>query len=533
MTGLIRYRIVATVIGIVLIAAGVLKLLDVRSRIPYRPETLTPAEAAIVRLEGDRRITVDERLTASLLAGAEIVFGAWILLGLWPRATRWVAIVVVLALLNVAAARAFAGEPSCGCFGKASPSPWFAVGFDVLAFVSLLLVRNQLVLPKGLWVRSAAFVVVAAGVAGTVVGLNRSKVDGGLVTITAPDVRGEERGLLDEVIAGIEANSAAFKSLRVTAEETRRDLTVKEPTRSTVRLPGGGISSSASYPLYKTTRRYTVTAAAVRCDFTPTVPAEHVSWASVETATAERHLQYIVPDKQVWLRRPETAAVKDNNWIDVSTWGFVGDTSPPLNQPKLWFGSLSIRSVARGESGGQPGILVEAETGPRTRLKCRVAAFFLQDRNFLPGWMEVRRPDDWLVHRVEYVYQQIPGRGAWIPKTATNRLWGDQKAKAADDPGLIQHKLVEAGAPEMIDAPVPPEVFDPPLPAGVMVRDWVQTGRMALLKKPAAAVSEVPAQLPVPPAPEPRSRPSPLIPLALLNACAVGGLLVFRRRVLS
>src|SRR5215212_9209430 len=106
------YSVVSRLLGIILIAAGVLKLADLPSLAPSHPAVAT---------------------TGSIWAILEIIGGSWLLAGLYPQATWWVTVVGFTTLLGLSLEKAAIGAKSCGCFGKAAVSPWVTVAIDSAA----------------------------------------------------------------------------------------------------------------------------------------------------------------------------------------------------------------------------------------------------------------------------------------------------------------------------------------------------------------------------------------------------------------
>lgn len=72
-----------------------------------------------------------------LLVEFEIALGCWLFTGLKPALTWLVTSACFLCFAIVAFARGIAGDASCACFGKASPSPWVMVILDSVALLAL------------------------------------------------------------------------------------------------------------------------------------------------------------------------------------------------------------------------------------------------------------------------------------------------------------------------------------------------------------------------------------------------------------
>lgn len=76
----------------------------------------------------------------------EIFLGVWLLWGKHPVGAWVVALLVFTGFAAVSGYLGWAGQPSCGCFGKLSVSPWYAFGIDLAALVALLVARPDLAL---------------------------------------------------------------------------------------------------------------------------------------------------------------------------------------------------------------------------------------------------------------------------------------------------------------------------------------------------------------------------------------------------
>jgi len=75
----------------------------------------------------------------------ELLLGFWLASGFWRRWACWVALATFSLFAVVAATKAVAGEPSCGCFGRVPTSPWFALSIDLLAVLALWYSRPRCV----------------------------------------------------------------------------------------------------------------------------------------------------------------------------------------------------------------------------------------------------------------------------------------------------------------------------------------------------------------------------------------------------
>jgi hypothetical protein len=72
---------------------------------------------------------------------AEFALGLWLLSGLWPQGARRTALIAFVAFFVVNLSKVFAGESTCGCFGRAQVSPIFTAFLDLAAILFLWLWR--------------------------------------------------------------------------------------------------------------------------------------------------------------------------------------------------------------------------------------------------------------------------------------------------------------------------------------------------------------------------------------------------------
>lgn len=113
----IPFWVVRSVLGLVLMVAGALKLYE-------------------LAFEG-----LDESNLTLLLIGfseAELLGGIWMVGGFDPERTRWWAVAAFAGLAISSYFQARAGKCSCVCFGSLSVNPWFVLFFDVAAVAALL-----------------------------------------------------------------------------------------------------------------------------------------------------------------------------------------------------------------------------------------------------------------------------------------------------------------------------------------------------------------------------------------------------------
>jgi hypothetical protein len=115
--GPIPFWLVQLVLGLVLIAAGVLKFHQI----------LFQAQ--------------DESTQTQLLmvfAEVEILGGVWMAGMFSPERTRWWFAAVFMGLACSSLFQALAGKCSCGCFGSLSINPWLVLVFDLAAVAALI-----------------------------------------------------------------------------------------------------------------------------------------------------------------------------------------------------------------------------------------------------------------------------------------------------------------------------------------------------------------------------------------------------------
>ena len=120
------YDFVRILLAILLVAAGALKGYDLIAE-PTAGEGLLGARWFVVAW-----------------TEFEIAFGVWLLVGYYPRGSRNAAVVCFSLFAAVSLYRGMSGAASCGCFGKASISPWWTLVVDLVALVSLALFRPKI-----------------------------------------------------------------------------------------------------------------------------------------------------------------------------------------------------------------------------------------------------------------------------------------------------------------------------------------------------------------------------------------------------
>jgi hypothetical protein len=91
---------------------------------------------------------------------AEFALGVWLLSGLWPRQARWAALAAFAAFFAASLWKAFAGDTSCGCFGRLSVSPRWTAALDAVTL--LVFGRWTPANPEGVPVRWGSLLVAGA-----------------------------------------------------------------------------------------------------------------------------------------------------------------------------------------------------------------------------------------------------------------------------------------------------------------------------------------------------------------------------------
>jgi hypothetical protein len=118
------FLVVRIVLGILLLVTAGLKLFD-------------PSPDAFSGLE----LLSSPRWRMAALEG-EALLGLWLLAGALPRLLWLAALFCFTLLAGISTYLGFEGRTSCGCFGaKMSISPWYALGLDLGAIISLIRCR--------------------------------------------------------------------------------------------------------------------------------------------------------------------------------------------------------------------------------------------------------------------------------------------------------------------------------------------------------------------------------------------------------
>jgi hypothetical protein len=113
----IPFWLVRSFLGLVLIAAGSLKLYEIAF---------------------DAQDESTSTLLLMVFSEAELLGGIWMVGGFNPERTRWWATAVFTGLAASSLFLALASRCSCGCFGSLTVNPWFTLVFDLAAVAALL-----------------------------------------------------------------------------------------------------------------------------------------------------------------------------------------------------------------------------------------------------------------------------------------------------------------------------------------------------------------------------------------------------------
>ena len=114
-----RYTIVRIVLGVLLLAAAVLKLYGLSVSAVPRVGWFAQPWVQLAAVEW------------------EAVLGLWLLIGAHPRGSWFAAVGTFLAFAGLSGYLGWVGVASCGCFGAIQASPWLAFAVDVTALALL------------------------------------------------------------------------------------------------------------------------------------------------------------------------------------------------------------------------------------------------------------------------------------------------------------------------------------------------------------------------------------------------------------
>jgi hypothetical protein len=125
MSRLLPWRPVATIVGVLLLAAAALK-----------------TYGAFRGLVSPLGAFASPWLQFALVQ-AECLLGVWLLSGWYPRGA-WAATTLTFAgFAGVSAYQGWIGQASCGCFGALSVKPWYTFGLDLFVLAALIVARPR------------------------------------------------------------------------------------------------------------------------------------------------------------------------------------------------------------------------------------------------------------------------------------------------------------------------------------------------------------------------------------------------------
>jgi hypothetical protein len=116
---------VGSTLGALLLAAAYLKFRDLTWE-PFGKALLIPPGLRIIFIEADA------------------ILGIWLVLGIARRMLWTISILYFTALACVSIFLVIRGEPTCGCFGKATINPWLIFGVDAAAIAGLAVTYPRL-----------------------------------------------------------------------------------------------------------------------------------------------------------------------------------------------------------------------------------------------------------------------------------------------------------------------------------------------------------------------------------------------------
>ena len=123
---LLRYAVIARVLGVLLLAAAALKVQGLG---------FDPVRRLGIFAAPEFQVAVVE---------FEVFLGLWLLSGFRPLGSWFLALSAFVAFAGVSFYLGWVGQSSCGCFGRLSPSPWYTFGLDVGIIAALFVARPDL-----------------------------------------------------------------------------------------------------------------------------------------------------------------------------------------------------------------------------------------------------------------------------------------------------------------------------------------------------------------------------------------------------
>lgn len=118
-----RYRLIACLLGLILVAASLAKY-----------DSVTDLAMSAEGLDRDWWLVISG-------LGIEAVLGLCLVAGVFPFTARRLALVCFGVFAVLSLLKGLRGEPSCGCLGAIQISPWFALTFDIAALAVLASAR--------------------------------------------------------------------------------------------------------------------------------------------------------------------------------------------------------------------------------------------------------------------------------------------------------------------------------------------------------------------------------------------------------
>ncbi len=126
MRRILRFQLVARLLGVLLLAAAALKVQGLG---------FDPVRRLGIFAAPEFQVAVVE---------FEVFLGLWLLSGIRPLGSWFLALSAFVAFAGVSFYLGWVGESSCGCFGRLSPSPWHTFGLDIGVIAALFVARPGL-----------------------------------------------------------------------------------------------------------------------------------------------------------------------------------------------------------------------------------------------------------------------------------------------------------------------------------------------------------------------------------------------------
>lgn len=192
------YPIVATLVGVLLLAAALLKLAgSTADSLGQNAALFSPAA---------RMVTIQ----------SELLLGLWLLSRWQAQAARWAALAFFVGLAAVSLWLVLQGQSSCGCLGRIAVHPWATLGLDLVVLAMLALINpTSVALHAGPLSRSVVTATVGAAVlltASALVMMAYWRAD--LVTVLAR-LRGEPLSIhpsITDLGEGVQGRAYALQS---------------------------------------------------------------------------------------------------------------------------------------------------------------------------------------------------------------------------------------------------------------------------------------------------------------------------------